>query len=150
MLMDMRQFEFWCNWLLAVFAIVILFGLALALLNWSPPFSFFNGLVDGVFWPGIGPSAGTASFRLWVYGMLGATMAGWGVTLSFLVRYPFAKKERWSWNAIAAGLVLWFVIDSGMSAYTQAYFNVGVNVLLVVLAGIPLLVTRHSFAAGKC
>lgn len=77
--------------------------------------------------------------------MLGATMAGWGITLVYIVLYPFAKREKWSWNAVAAGLALWFLIDTFMSAYTGAYFNVGVNVLLIVLAGIPLLMTRKSF-----
>ncbi len=79
--------------------------------------------------------------------MLGATMAGWGVTLVFIVYYPFTKKERWARNSIALGLSLWFLVDTFMSVYAGAYFNVGVNVLLIVLAGIPLLMSRKFFNA---
>jgi hypothetical protein len=43
------RFDLWRNWLLAVCAIVILFGLVMALLSWTPLFSVFNGLVDDVF-----------------------------------------------------------------------------------------------------
>jgi hypothetical protein len=138
------RFDLWHKWLLAVCLIVIGFGLIMALLSWTPLFNVFNGLVDDVFWQG-GEPAGLEQYRLWVYGMLGATMAGWGLTLAYIVLNPFAKREKWSWNAVAAGMAVWFVVDTFMSAYTQAYFNVGVNVLLIVLAGIPLLMTRKSF-----
>jgi hypothetical protein len=142
------RFDLWSKWLLAVCAIVILFGLFMALLSWTPLFSVFNRLVDDVFWPGGSPAA-VEQYQLWVYGMLGATMAGWGVTLAYIVLNPFAKREQWSWNAVAAGLALWFVVDTFMSAYTKAYFNVGVNVLLIVLAGIPLVMTRKDFRDSK-
>jgi uncharacterized BrkB/YihY/UPF0761 family membrane protein len=138
------RFDFWRKWLLAVCFIVIAFGLIIALQSWIPPFSIFNDLVDDVFWQG-GEPAGLGQYRLWVYGVLGGTLAGWGVTLAYIVLNPFRRREKWSWNAIAAGLVVWFVIDTSLSAYTKAYFNVGVNVVGIVLAGIPLLMTRKSF-----
>lgn len=143
--MSDSRFFLWRNWLLAVCAIVILFGLIMALLSWSPLFSVFNDLVSDVFWNGTGPDAAVKQYQLWVHGMLGATMAGWGVTLAFIVFYPFTKKERWAWNAIVIGLALWFLVDTFMTVYTRAYFNVGVNVLLIVLAGIPLLMSRKAF-----
>ena len=141
------RFDFWRKWLLAVCLIVVAFGLVIALLSWTPLFGVFDSLVNGVFWPGSSPDAAAGQFRLWVYGMLGATMAGWGVTLTYLVLHPFGKKEKWSWNAIAIGLAVWFVVDTFMSAYTGAYFNTGVNVLLIGLAGVPLLATRKLFSA---
>lgn len=143
--MSDSRFLLWRNWLLAVCAIVIVFGLVIALLSRSPLFAIFNDLVNGVFWGGTAPDANTGRFILWAYGMLGATMAGWGVTLAFIVFYPFTRKEPWAWNAIAIGLALWFVVDTFMTVYTGAYFNAGVNVLLIVLAGIPLLMSRKAF-----
>lgn len=70
------QFNLWRSWLLAVCIIVIVFGLVMALLSWMPFFSVFNGLADDVFWPGSAPGAAIDQYRLWVHGMLGATMAG--------------------------------------------------------------------------
>jgi hypothetical protein len=143
--MNDGRFWLWHKWLLAVCLVVIAFGLFIALLSWTPLFGIFNGLVDGVFWYGSTPDDATGQFILWAYGMLGATMAGWGIALAYMVKYPFARKEKWSWNAIALGLAVWFVVDTFMSVYTKAYFNVGVNVMLIVLAGIPILMSRKSF-----
>jgi hypothetical protein len=138
------RFDFWHKWLLTVCFIVIVFGLIMALLSWTPLFNVFNGLVNDVFWQGDKP-IGLEQYRLWVYGMLGATMIGWGITLAYIVLNPFVKQEKWSWNAIAVGLTVWFIMDTSLSVYTKAYFNVGINILLIVLAGIPLLMTRKSF-----
>ncbi|MGA9141848.1 MAG: hypothetical protein WBZ29_16600 [Methanocella sp.] len=143
--MSDSRFLLWRNWLLAVCAVVIIFGLVIALLSWSPLFGIFNGLVNGVFWNGSAPDGNTGEFVLWTYGMLGATMAGWGVTLAFIVFYPFTKKERWAWNAIVLSLLLWFAVDTLMSAYTRAYFNVAINIILIIAAGIPLIMTRRNF-----
>lgn len=55
--MNDGRFDLWRKWLLAVCAIVILFGLVMALLSWTPLFSVFNSLVDDVFWPGGKPAA---------------------------------------------------------------------------------------------
>ncbi len=121
----------------------------IALLNWSPIFSIFNGLVNDTFWPGALPDKSTQSFELWVYGMLGATMAGWGIFLAYIVRYPFAHKEAWSWDCIALGVAAWFIIDTLISAYVAAYFNVAINLLLLVLVALPLVATKREFARKK-
>lgn len=140
-----KRFLFWRNWLLAVCVIVVAFGLAIALLSWSPLFTIFDSLVSGVFWPGSAPGPEAKSFMLFAYGMLGATMAGWGITLAYIVVNPFSRKEPWARDAIALGLAVWFIVDTLMTVFTEAYFNVGVNVLLIVLAGVPLLATRGDF-----
>ncbi len=84
------RFDFWRKWLLAVCFIMIAFGLIIALLSWTPLSSVFNGLVDDAFWQG-GEPAGFEQYRLWIYGVLGASMAGWGVTLAYLVLNPFTN-----------------------------------------------------------
>lgn len=139
-----KTFKFWRNWLLAVCGLVVAFGLAIALLSWSPLFAVFDSLVYGVFWPGSAPDPAAKSFMLFAYGMLGATMAGWGITLAYIVANPFSRREPWARDAIALGLAVWFIVDTLMTAYTEAYFNMGVNVLLIVLAGLPMLATRRD------
>jgi uncharacterized BrkB/YihY/UPF0761 family membrane protein len=142
----MVDFNFWRRWLMAVSLIIIAFGAVIALLSWSPLFSVFNWLVNGTFWPGTLPDASTQSYQLWVYGMLGATMVGWGIFLAYITRFPFAKKEKWSWDCIALGVAAWFAIDTAVSAYVGAYFNVAINLLLLVLVALPLVATKKEFA----
>ena len=124
---------------------IIIFGGVIALLSWSPVFSIFNSLVNGTFWPLAAPDPGTQKFMLWVYGMLGATMVGWGVFLAYVVRHPFASRERWARDCIAIGVAAWFLIDTAISLWMQAYFNVAINVLLAFFVGLPLLATEKYF-----
>ena len=141
----MASFEFWQKWLLSVCCLFIIFGIAVALLSWSPLFYLLNKPADDLFWPGSTPDVGTQQLRLWFSGVLGGTIAGWGLTLAFLVNGPFKRKEKWSKDAIVAGLALWFVLDTFMSLYTQAYFNVVFNVLAIAIAGLPLAMTSKEF-----
>lgn len=142
----MVNFKFWQSWLMAVSALIILFGVLIALLNWTDAFTIFNWLVNGTFWPGMPTPPDVEGFKLWAYGMLGATMVGWGIFLYYIVRYPFAKMEKWSWDCIALGVGAWFAIDTAVSAYAGAYFNVAVNLLILVLVALPLAMVRSHFA----
>ncbi len=85
------------------------------------------------------------TFQAWAYGVWGATMVGWGIVLYFVVRGPFAKKEPWSWRAIAFGVLAWFAIDTGFSAYYDVTINVFVNITVLALAFIPLAATYNDF-----
>ena len=139
-------FDFWSRWLLAVGYVLIVFGLALALFNQSPFFDMaFNRQIDPAFWPSGEVPAGTAEFQSWIYGVLGATVAGWGVFLAFIAGNSFAARERWAWNCVFCGITLWFLADSAISGYFSAWFNVAFNGALAVLVYVPLIATRKHF-----
>ena len=72
-------------------------------------------------------------------------MAGWGVFMVFLARYPFQQRERWSWICFLLGLLLWYVLDTGISLYYGVAFNAIFNTAILVLALIPLAYTRKEF-----
>ncbi len=141
----MTAFSFWQRWLLVVSLIIIAFGVALALLNGTVVFALFNSQIDPVFWGAAGIPADTARFQQWIYGVLGAMMAGWGVFLAFIAHYPFKMKEKWARNCMAAGLLLWYVLDTGISLYFGVYFNALFNTVLLVLGLVPLLFTWKQF-----
>jgi uncharacterized BrkB/YihY/UPF0761 family membrane protein len=145
----MLDFNFWRRWLLAVGVIITAIGAVIALLSWSPVFSIFNWLVDNTFWPGALPSTGIQSYQLWVYGMLGATMVGWGIFFTYIIIYPLVRKEAWAWDCIALGVAAWFVIDTAVSAYVGAYFNLAINLLLLALVALPLAATRREFTRKR-
>jgi hypothetical protein len=145
----MIGFSFWQRWLLAVSALVVIFGLALAFLNQTPLFDLlFNDQIDPSFWGGEEPPANSAEFQRWVYGVLGAAVAGWGVFMTFIAHYPFRKRERWAWYCLATGLLAWYVPDTLLSL-VYAPFNAAFNSLLLVALGLPLLFTRRDFRADR-
>jgi hypothetical protein len=142
----MKQFLFWQRWLFVFSLIVVLFGLGMALLNRTSLFAIFDSQVNPAFWRANLLPAGVSSFQGWSYGVLGATMAGWGVFLAFIVRYPFQNRERWSWNALLIGLSLWYVTDTAISLHFDVVFNALFNTVIFILAALPLFFTRQEFS----
>jgi hypothetical protein len=141
----LKRFSFWQRWLFIFSLVVVLFGMGMALLNRTLLFAVFDAQVNPVFWQNSLLSSGISEFQGWVYGVLGATMAGWGVFLAFVAHYPYKQRERWAWNALALGLSLWYVTDTALSLYFGVVFNVIFNTLIFVLAALPLGFTRRQF-----
>jgi len=139
-------FVFWYRWLFVTAVIISIFGLFMAFFSGTRLFDLFNNQINPVFWEAGALEAGTKAFQQWVYGAWGATVAGWGIFLAFMARYPFRNRELWSWNCLLVGMVVWFVVDTGFSAYFKVYVNVALNAVLFVLVLLPLLFTRRHFA----
>jgi hypothetical protein len=137
---------FWDRWLLVVAWILVVFGLLFALFNQSWPLDLiFNQRINSAFWPGGLAIDNIESFQAWIYGVLGATLSGWAVFLVFMVRHPFKRREGWAWNCIFAGITLWFVVDTAISAYFGVVINVVLNVALAASVYLPLFATRRQF-----
>lgn len=142
----MSRFLFWQKWLLALGGVIVVFGLALAVFNQTPLFdALFNRQINPVFWADNAVTPQIRAFQQWVYGVLGATMAGWGVFIVFIAREPFRRRERWAWNCLAVGIGLWFVVDTTLSIAANVIFNAAFNSLLLVLIALPLIATRSYF-----
>jgi hypothetical protein len=142
----MLSFSFWQRWLLIVGLIIAVFGIVMALVSGTPLFDLFNRQIDPAFWGTNAVSDATKQFQQWIYGVWGATIAGWGVFVTYIARYPFNKKERWAWNCLVLGLLVWFVLDTSLSAFYKVYFNVAFNTVLLILAMLPIVFTRKDFA----
>jgi len=140
-----NRFAFWHRWLLVVAGGITAFGLLMALLVETPLFEPFHAQVDPAFWAGERLPLAALGYRGWALSAWGATVAGWGLLLTFVVRGPFYARQPWVWPAIAVSLGLWFVLDTVASLRHGVAFNVGLNVAIFVLAAIPLLATRKAF-----
>lgn len=143
----MKNFNFWQKWLLIVGIYLAVFGLILSFFNQTQLMDFaFNNQIDPVFWQAERIPENAVSFQNWIYGVLGATVSGWGIFMAFLAYYPFKAREKWAWNCIATGVAIWFIADTAISAFYQVTFNVVFNTVLLLLVGIPLLFTRKDFS----
>jgi hypothetical protein len=144
----MSRFLFWQKWLLVLSGVIVVFGLALAVFNQTPVFdALFNRQINPAFWTQAEITPQISAFQQWAYGVLGATMAGWGVFILFIVHEPFRRRERWAWNCLAFGIGLWFVVDTALSIAANVIFNAAFNSLLLVLILPPLIATRTHFSA---
>lgn len=142
----MANFSFWQRWLFVVGIGVAAFGILMALLSGTPLFDLFNRQVDPAFWSTNAVGDVARQFQHWIYGVWGATIAGWGIFLTYIARYPFKRKEQWSRNCLVFGLLVWFVLDTLLSVFYKVYFNAAFNTALLILAGLPLVFTRKEFA----
>ena len=140
------RFRFWQQWLLITSIVIILFGIVMALGSGTRLFDLaFNRQIDPSFWPGGAPDPAVLGFQRWAYSILGATVAGWGLLIAFIARGPFARKERWAWNGLLLAMLLWYLLDTGISLAYTVYFNALFNTLLLGLVLLPLLFTRREF-----
>jgi hypothetical protein len=77
--------------------------------------------------------------------VLGSVMAGFGSTLAWVTRRAFAVGEPWAWRCVATSVGVWFVLDTGSSAFLGVWPNVVLNLLSVAPFVPPLLFTWRHF-----
>ncbi len=139
----MPHFIFWQRWLFTVGLLIIAGGILLAFIANTFLFDLLGQIINPVFWGSATIESGAIEFQKFIYGVLGATMSGWGVFLSFIAYYPFKNKEKWSWYCVLVGLLTWFTLDTSISLYYKVYGNVAVNVAFLLLTLLPLVFTRR-------
>jgi hypothetical protein len=145
LLFGLEKFIFWQRWLLIFSLLLVDLGLYMAFLKGTIYFALFDNLINPVFWASTMAPASVAGFQEWIYGVLGATLAGWGTFLAFMAYYPFKQKEKWAWNCILAGVLVWYLPDTFTSLQFGVYFNAVGNTVLFILLMLPLLFTRKDF-----
>lgn len=144
----MDNFNFWHKWLLATSIILIAFGLGMAFFNQSAVFNqTFNNQINPAFWGHTQIDGMITHFQGWIYGVLGATVAGWGVMVFFIIQYPFISRQLWAWTACALSIGVWYAVDTWISLAFGVYFNAVFNTLLLLLFALPLTYTRSQFNA---
>jgi hypothetical protein len=141
----MERFRVWVAWLKIVGFGLVIFGIIMTFFNSTTLFEMFNQGIDPVFWGSTLSDNRAIAFRTWVYGAGGATIAGWGISLLFLVYNAFSRRERWAWFAISGGLVVWYLLDTGVSAYFGVGFNVIFNSFIMGVVVIPLIASYRAF-----
>lgn len=142
----MGNFNFWQKWLLTVGIYLVGFGLFLTFYSQSSLMDFlFNKQIDPIFWVNAELSENTLKFQGWIYGVLGAVIAGWGTLIAFWAFYPFKTRERWAWNGLAFGTGIWYCADTAISAIYGVTFNIAFNTIMLVLLAAPLVFTKKYF-----
>ena len=141
----MKNFNFWHNWLLVVGILISVFGVFIAFFGRTPAFDIFNNQINPIFWDSDAITIASQNFQGWMYAGWGSTIAGWGLMVIFIVHYAFINKARWAWNALAWGLVLWYLLDTGFSLYYSVIFNAFFNTGILILFALPLVFTCKAF-----
>lgn len=143
--MQDTRFYFWQKWLTYANVFTVIVGLLIAFAGNSLVFEIHNDYTRDIFFSGeFSPEA--LKFKNWLFGVIGGTIVGFHVLMIMISENSFKRKEKWAYQAMWYGLLSWFVIDSSVSIYYQAIYNVVlINLFALVLIGIPLVATRKEF-----
>ena len=120
---------FWRGWFIVWCASLAIFGAVLS----GGAFEATSGPVRLVLSSLNGPSPALFDPPLrFSLGVMGAVSIGWAVTLFFVIQEAIrlGAQGRPLWNAITAGMISWFVIDSTLSVATGFGLNVAPNIAL--------------------
>lgn len=143
--MQDTRFYFWQKWLTYANVFTVIVGLLIAFAGNSLVFEIHNNYTWDIFFGGeFSPEV--LQFKNWLFGVIGGTIVGFHVLMIMISENSFKRKEKWAYQAMWYGLLSWFVIDSSVSIYYQAIYNVVlINLFALVLIGIPLVATRKEF-----
>ncbi len=144
--MKENKFIFWQKWLTYANVMTIGVGILVAFAGNSFMFELHNSFTKEVFLHSNEFDPNVLKLKNWLFGIIGATIVGYHVLMIMISENAFKKKEPWAYKAMWLGLLSWFCIDSGISIYYGAIHNVVlINVVALVLIGLPLVMTRKEF-----
>ena len=141
----MNAEKFWMGWLKITMLIIILAGVLLIIFGNSSYAEILNKQINRAFYSGKIPGKSVLLMKGWLIAVSGAVMAGWGSTMLYIVYHSFRKGEKWAWRSIFYPLLIWYLLDSSVSLYYGATFNVIINSILFLQLIAPLLFLRNSF-----
>jgi hypothetical protein len=131
----------WLAWLQVVLVLLFLYSLVLV---------FAGGVARSMFSAfGFGPSDAidTDEVRDYLelpFMVLGAVMAGWTFMMLQIVRGPLRDGATWALPALTRSLVLWFVLDTGMSLVLGFPAHALFNIPFAIALAIPLARLRST------
>lgn len=111
-------------WFLTISCILISAGLI---------FSFFG---FGFFPSSILPKNVLLSWESAIYG---SVLIGWGTTLFLIGRLAFRRNDIELMKIMLLGIATWLILEAIFSAYLGVFFNVGVDLAVLTLFGVPLV-----------
>lgn len=147
--MSEARFQFYRRWLSIANALTLGIGLLAAFAIDSLPFSWYNAGMEATFFDGSKPPAEVQEFKRWTFAVIGATIAGFQLLIVLVSEYALRHRQAWAWWAITSSFLLWFCIDTGLSIYYGAWFNVLlINLPALLLVAVPLVATWPAFTSN--
>ena len=144
--MQENKFHLWQKWLTWANVLTCIVGLLVAFAGNSIFFQLHNQYTTEVFFQGETITGDLLRFKNWLFGVIGGTIVGFHLLMIMISENAFRQKEKWAYQAMWLGLIAWFVIDSVISVYYGAIHNlVLINLVALVLIGLPLVMTRKAF-----
>ena len=143
----MMNFGKWTLYLRCISLFFAMQGLLWAFIGSFDPFGIYDSFMAQAFFQNPRLSAEAQKVFHFVLAPFGATTAGYFVLQYFIATHGFARKQKWAYQAITSAFMLWFVVDTSLSLYHQAYFNIWMANIPALLLMAPVFgFTRKHFS----
>ena len=120
----------------------ILVGLTLPWLVEWPPFGFYNRHLLAAFNTDMPEALALGKFMI---GILGPTVASWGLLFLFVVTISFTTRSRRGWYCMVVAVTGWSLFDMYLSIRAGVWLNLLIDLIVLSVLLIPLVRTRHWF-----
>jgi hypothetical protein len=127
-------------WLITVSVIVILAGIVFALI--AP---YFIQDIQDIFYHSFSDQSIQSINTIdknhinWIYGVLGGSLAGWGVIILFLSINLLKDNNKVIWNTILFSVITWFLIDTIITLKYTVVPNLILNIAILLSVLIPYI-----------
>lgn len=128
--------------LTAASALVMLFGVIVAIAAWPPSAALPEFFIDILFWPPDGAQTMAAPETRLVSAIGGGVMAGWGMMMLMVTRLVLPGDPRTAKRLLLIPLGLWCAIDCTFSLAAGAPLNVLGNLAFAGAFWLPLRAVR--------
>ena len=140
--------KFWLNWLLAITGFTMLFGITMVF-YFEPIHLLFSLIAYQSSDTGTIFSEETLRYTRLLYAITGASITGWMISIIYILQTGFKRGERSAWLALTASVLVWFSLDTSISAYIDYWGNVIFNLIFLIGFVIPLATTYRRFFASS-
>jgi len=130
------------RWLVIASLLVAAYGIVLVAAG-PVAARLFDTLGFGMAAVGV-PEGPARSHLLFVYGVLGAVLTGWMLTLAAVASGPLGDDDGRLRRRLAAAFVVWFLLDTGMSLAVGVWQHALFNLAFLALIGGPLLLAAPA------
>ncbi len=144
--MKQGNFNFWYLFLFWANILTLLIGFLIAFAGNAFLFDFHNSGTEQVFNEGLPLTGDTLRLKNWLFGIIGATMAGFNILAIFILKFAFKERRIRAWNALFVGITARVLIDSAISLHFGAAYNMyAVSVPALLSFYIPFGFSRKYF-----
>ena len=130
-------------------ALVVGFGVVIAMAAYPPTAGIARFLLDLVIWPVDGVEAISGPEMRLLSAVSGGVMVGWGILLWLVATRLYPKDPGLARTLILASIGTWFLADSLASIVAGVPLNALLNVSFLVLFSWPLMRTPGQLQPGK-
>ena len=120
----------------------ILVGIALPFLVETPLFDYYNERLLAAFETSSNDALAIGKFMV---GILGPSIASWGILFLFLVRYAYQSGSTSAYKVMILSIVGWSIYDMLLSLVAGVHLNIIIDIVVMALLIAPLILTRAHF-----